>query len=298
MSVSFGKGKIREIKWNLNNNNNIMYIKFITNDNRKSSLIGKYNNNNNNNKCDNIILKYDEYINGYRIVYNISNNINGISFNTNLNNIYSCGILNNNNIKYDYDSLMIYKFNQYLSGFYYDDTNNNINKLSFKFNKLSNETKLLHKRRLNTIYFDRVMDVSKPLSITKPNTKKFESKKIIIKIDKKCSKYNEIDGNKNHNELFNELLNQESKCLSHINTNFGDNGDGTYQTKNDYFVFAKLASQDGCLDQNTINHQAFCITSVEYSPLMELYGDAQCNDHNNSAYVFIIYIIYIYICLI
>ena len=280
MFIEFGGGKIRKIIWDLNDNNDVILSKYITNDVRNDNNIG-YDSDIYNNKCDDITLEYNEYINGYRIGYNIIGNIKGLQFNTNINNKYTCGTFNN----LDYDSKLILFNNKYLSGFYYNNNNNAINKISFQFNQLTNDITSLHKRRLNSIFYRRVLSQIGPIQPHKdvensPETA-YDSTKLEIIINKECAHNNGLNGNKDHKALIDELLDKAKNCIEKVEGKFGY----IYETKKTWLVFAKLISSEGCLSNIDVDHQAYCVSDVIYLPIMQVQGTATCAPNTNGEYV-------------
>ena len=159
-----------------------------------------------------------------------------------------------------------------------------------------NGYELSNKNGLNIVNYTRVLDDIKPLIPIEPQNKyNYEDTKLIIKIDKECSDNNYINGNKNHTQLFNDILNIYNNCIYMINREFGDNNDGIYNTHYDWFIFVRLNHTIQCLNNNIINYKHYCISGFHYSRILRLHQNPKCsvNENNKKLYT---YCFWTYIC--
>jgi len=148
----------------------------------------------------------------------------------------------------------------------------------------------LNKRRLNIVPFPRVMTNPGPMTPNKyskhelkPNVD-YEPNKFVLCIDKECCERNDVAGNKNCKELIKDILRIQDGCLTQINTDKGDDGDGIYQSKRDFITFAILVGSETCLSDKIIDFQGYCISNFFHSRLATVDGNAQCLNNLNTGW--------------
>ena len=282
MLIKFDGGKITKLIWDLNENNDVILSKYTNNDVRNDNNIG-YDEDIFNNKCDDIVLEFNEYINGYRVGYNITGNIKGLQFNTNLNNKYICGTFKN----LDYDSKLILFNNKYLSGFYYNHNNNVLNKMSFQFSRLTNDLKSLTKRRLGTV-LNKTGPLEPRTDVPNAPETDYDPTTLVIFFDEECANnftFNStaLNDTMPHEALIDEFLVIGTTCFTIIQSSFGF----IFAKSGQWFIFVNFITTEACLANITVDHELYCIKDVVYQPLLSAQGEpnVECQDNTNGEYV-------------
>eukprot|EP01083_Nonionella_stella_P294436 1000935_1 len=134
-SIDINQGRINAIpSWSINAYRGVTNMKWISDEqtsfNDNYGYVTRYDNN----KCANFTLDDDDYINGYRVVYN-NDTIRGLTFYTKKGGLHQC-ISNDLADGQEHSGDIIYP-DRYLSGFYVS-SGTNIYTIAFQFTHVNN----------------------------------------------------------------------------------------------------------------------------------------------------------------
>ena len=69
--------------------------------------------------------------------------------------------------------------------------------------------------------------------------------------------------------LFNKFFYEERECLLQTNVK-GDNGDGIFHSKHEYYTFADFTTDKDCIKSTKIDMEKYCLNKVKYEPIFQL----------------------------